>query len=259
MFPASASGREAAKLAQQLGFVRLLTDETSGKQTARLWTISEAGLVHWHRQTDPARAVQALADAIAGCRHELAELGKRTQACQEYLSRLSCAVENAFSSSKDTAHPPIKASAVSSSRASPLTLPSPPEAGGEGKRVRHPETDGEGNRARSTWSGNGTIAAEAANAILECLRGWRDAGDCPLPVLFEKVRAACADMSLGAFHDALRTLRDRGAIHLHPWTGPLYELPDPTVALLAGHEIAYYASARESDPVAPLPPGEGWG
>jgi hypothetical protein len=219
MFPASASGREAAKVAQQLGFVRPLTEQINGKQTARLWTISEVGRAHWLKQSDPRRAVQALADGIAACRRELAELGKRADGCRDYLSRLSFAVENAFSNSKGTA---------------PLTLPSPPEP------------EGEGNRSRKAWSGNGAGATEAANTILECLRAWHEAGDCPLPALFEKVKAGCPDISLGAFHDALRSLRDRAAIHLHPWTGPLYELPDPTVALLAGHEIAYYASVHEA-------------
>ena len=28
------------------------------------------------------------------------------------------------------------------------------------------------------------------------------------------------------------------------WTGPLYAIPEPPLALLVGHEIAYYASPR---------------
>ena len=30
-------------------------------------------------------------------------------------------------------------------------------------------------------------------------------------------------------------------VYLHPWTGPLYALPEPAFALLVGHEVAYYA------------------
>jgi hypothetical protein len=209
MFPASANGRNAAKLAQELGFVRPLIGETNGKQTVQLWTVSEAGLAHWLNQSDPRHALQTLANAIAACRQALADLGKSTKDCREYLSRLSSAVETTFSNSRNPVPTVTKA----------------------------PST-------------------EPASAILECLKAWRDAGDCPLPVLLEKVKAGYPAISLGAFHDALRCLRDRAAIHLHPWTGPLYELPDPTVALLAGHEIAYYASVREAGPMAPLPPGE---
>jgi hypothetical protein len=198
MFPASASGRQAARLAQEHGLVRPLTDEMSGKESTRLWTVSEMGLAHWLKQTDPRLAVEALTDAVAGCCQELTELGKRADACQEHLARLSRAAGTAFSNLNPT-------------------VPTD-------KKV---------------------IVTEPANAILECLRAWSDAGDCPLPLLFKNVKVLCPDMSLGAFHDTLRVLRDRSAIHLHPWTGPLYELPDPGVALLAGHEIAYYASARE--------------
>jgi hypothetical protein len=212
MFPASASGREAAKLAQELGFVRPLTEAMNGKQTAQLWTISDPGRAHWLKQSDPTQTVQALTNGIEACQHELAQLGKRADGCRDYLSRLSCAVENAFKNSK----PPVQA-------------------------VR------EGS------------ATEPAKAILECLRAWCDAGDCPLPVLLKKVTVGRPDISLGAFHDALRSLQESGQIHLHPWTGPLYELPDPTVALLTGHEVAYYASARVSDHMARLPPGEGSG
>src|SRR5262245_39701732 len=66
--------------------------------------------------------------------------------------------------------------------------------------------------------------------------------DCPLPELFRCV--ASERLTVGRFHDALRRLHDAGRVWLHPWTGPLYELPEPAYALLVGHEVAYYASAR---------------
>ena len=37
--------------------------------------------------------------------------------------------------------------------------------------------------------------------------------------------------TLGQFHDALRHLHADGRVYLHPWTGPLYALPDPPAAL----------------------------
>ena len=49
--------------------------------------------------------------------------------------------------------------------------------------------------------------------------------------------------TIGAFHDCLRQLHADGSIYLHPWTGPLYALPEPAYALLVGHGVAYYASA----------------
>lgn len=79
------------------------------------------------------------------------------------------------------------------------------------------------------------------------LTQWRAAGaseDCPLPELFGRLRRARTELTIGQFHDGLRKLHDHESIYLHPWTGPLYALPDPACALLVGHEIAYYASAR---------------
>jgi hypothetical protein len=70
------------------------------------------------------------------------------------------------------------------------------------------------------------------------------AGDCPLPDLFGRLRAAHSALTIGRFHDGLRELHDREQLYLHPWTGPLYALPEPAFALLVGHEIAYYASLR---------------
>lgn len=83
---------------------------------------------------------------------------------------------------------------------------------------------------------------DLADALLSRLSDWAaTAGeDCPLPDLYRRSGAA----SVGAFHDALRRLHDRGAVYLHPWTGPLYALPEPAFALLVGHGVAYYASTR---------------
>jgi hypothetical protein len=82
--------------------------------------------------------------------------------------------------------------------------------------------------------------------LLAELARWQKSGaseDCPLPHLFRQVRSA-ARPTIGAFHDALRRLHDDEQIYLHPWTGPLYEVPEPSYALLVGHEVAYYASRR---------------
>jgi hypothetical protein len=52
-------------------------------------------------------------------------------------------------------------------------------------------------------------------------------------------------LTIGHFHDTLRELHEQEKIYLHPWTGPLYEMAEPAYALLAGHEIAFYASIRD--------------
>lgn len=83
-------------------------------------------------------------------------------------------------------------------------------------------------------------------AIATHLADWRSdaARDCPLPDLYRAVACGHPDCSVGRFHDELRRLHDLGRIYLHPWTGPLYAVPEPAFALLVGHNVAYYASAR---------------
>jgi hypothetical protein len=83
--------------------------------------------------------------------------------------------------------------------------------------------------------------------ILARLGNWSGSAedDCPLPKLFHSLKTYKPQPTIGEFHDCLRRLHAEGAIYLHPWTGPLYALPEPALALLAGHNIAYYASIRQ--------------
>jgi hypothetical protein len=98
---------------------------------------------------------------------------------------------------------------------------------------------------------NGALPAASANgsetwpaAVMAYLSKWEASSaseDCPLPELY---RQTAHHMTVGQFHDGLRRLHEREQIYLHPWTGPLYDLPEPPYALLIGHEIAYYSSIR---------------
>jgi hypothetical protein len=84
--------------------------------------------------------------------------------------------------------------------------------------------------------------------ILDAIGRWQaDAvEDCPLPELYRQTELVEPGVSIGEFHDALRRLHLAHRLHLHPWTGPLYGMPEPSFALLIGHEIAYYASGRNT-------------
>ena len=67
--------------------------------------------------------------------------------------------------------------------------------------------------------------------------------DCPLPELYRHLKNNHPGLTLGQFHDLVRGLYADRKIYLHPWTGPLYErCPNRPGALLAGHEVVYYAS-----------------
>jgi hypothetical protein len=85
--------------------------------------------------------------------------------------------------------------------------------------------------------------------ILDHLEKWQGGAgseDCPLPELFRQINNWKPGMSIGRFHDALRQLVEAERVYLHPWTGPMYEMPEPAFALLVGHEVGYYASHRKN-------------
>jgi hypothetical protein len=92
-------------------------------------------------------------------------------------------------------------------------------------------------------AGNCPWAAEALT-LLDRWQRERASGDCPLPEFYRHLKQSRPALTIGSFHDGLRHMQEQQQIYLHPWTGPLYELPEPTYALMTGHEIAYYASRR---------------
>ena len=99
-----------------------------------------------------------------------------------------------------------------------------------------------------TWVIVDTGSSDGTQQIIrELLAAWHEAGalsDCPLPELFRRLRSASPRLTIGQFHDGLRQFHQEEKIYLHPWTGPLCDLPEPTFALLLGHEIVYYVSLR---------------
>ena len=96
-------------------------------------------------------------------------------------------------------------------------------------------------------------ANDPAASIREALARWKSSGaaeDCPLPDLFGRLSPSCPGLTIGAFHDLLRRMHDEQEVYLHPWTGPLYAIPQPSYALMVGHEIAYYTSLRDESSAA---------
>jgi hypothetical protein len=63
------------------------------------------------------------------------------------------------------------------------------------------------------------------------------AGDCPLPELFDAVRAKHPDLTLPAFHDGLRRLHDVRAVRL----SPSEQMNEPEYAVVVGGKLMYAA------------------
>jgi hypothetical protein len=209
LFPRTASARLAARRCQDEGLIRTVATDP-GKPPREVCAITDKGVAFLLDQVNPRQVLEDCVRALEAREAQLADLVRAARHLHETLDGLKGVVRQVL--------PHLTPPAPASPPASP---------NGNGKPHAEP----------ADWAGG---------ALAELGR-WREAGaseDCPLPDLYRHLAAAHAGLSIGRFHDGLRRLHDEGHVYLHPWTGPLYELPEPAFALLVGHEIAYYASAR---------------
>jgi len=205
LFPATPAARPAAQRCKDEQFVKVVRTENRGKAVQEMCAITEKGLAYLLTQANPRQVLEDLVRALESRQAQLSELVTAARQAQSSLE--------AF-------------------KAMAATILQQVARQGNGQANGTPP----GTNGAATWE-------TAALAHL----GQRQAGasqDCPLPELFHAVRQAYPRLTIGQFHDGLRRLHDEGRIYLHPWTGPLYDLPEPPYALLIGHELDYYASLR---------------
>jgi hypothetical protein len=205
LFPATLPGKQAAQRCLEQGYLRVVRSESRGKLVHEACALTEKGLAYLLTQVSPRQVLEDFVRALEARRSQVDELVAAARQTQATLDALKGAVQ--------------KVLAQLSSPAAAPALPAPAVNGAE------------------TWKAS----------VLSFLAQWQTggaSGDCPLPELFRHARQTAPALTIGQFHDGLRSWHDQGPIYLHPWTGPLYDLPEPAYALLAGHEIVYYASLR---------------
>jgi hypothetical protein len=241
LFPANAAGRQAAQRCQEDGYLSLVSGEqptpSNGdvggtitlvkKKTAGilLCTITEKGLAYLLSQVSPRQVLEDFVRALETRRTQADDFLEVARQMQQGIDALKSTVDKVLQHTYK-----VEGSA---------------ERGGEAGNLKalfagflddKDSTDGPMPAS--------SIDSVLYDAMLAELTRWQQAGaseDCPLPHLYRQVSV----QTIGKFHDALRRLHDTGKIYLHPWTGPLYDIPEPPYALLIGHEIAYYASIRK--------------
>ena len=205
LFPASAPARQAAQRARDEGLIRLIAADPAGKPERDLYAATDAGLTFLLRQTSPKQVLEDLARAVEGRHSQIDNLLAVARETQAELVAIQGLLARLSA-------PQTYATGVLDKASTPVNqVPGTPD-----------------------WLGD----------VRQLLAEWDTTGDCPLPELYGRLLAAHPDLSIGQFHDGLRALHEREQVYLHPWTGPLYALPEPAFALLIGHEIAYYASGR---------------
>jgi hypothetical protein len=215
LFPTTASGKLAAQRCQEEGFLHRLPPAGDDRHSTEAWALTERGLEHLLGQLSPRQVLEDFLRAVEGRQAQVDDLVGAARRLHTTFDALKAGVEK--------------------------VLPLLPALGRN--------TDGPlANLFRSFASSTpGSQPPPPDESIVDQLDRWQQAGaseDCPLPELFRRVGTSSPGLTLGNFHDALRRLHDAGRVYLHPWPGPLYDLPEPPCALLVGHVVAYYASTR---------------
>jgi hypothetical protein len=208
LFPATAAARHAAQRCKEENLVKVVRTEARGKAVQEVCALTDKGLAYLLSQVSPRQLLEDLVRALEARQAQLADL-------------------------------------VSAAREAQTSLEAFRALAGKVLQQLNPHGGAPVLREQANPSANGADAWTAS--ALAYLVRRQDAGaaqDCPLPELYEAARRVYPRLSPGEFHDGLRRLHEQGRIYLHPWTGPLYDLPEPACALLVGHEVAYYASLR---------------
>jgi hypothetical protein len=213
LFAAGAAAKQAAQRCKDEGYLHVVRTEAKGKTVTEVCALTEKGLAYLLAQVSPKKVLEDFVRTLEGRQAQVGELVSTARQWQADFDAFKATVEKVLQQ---------------------LNQPTRPGPGplGAYQAGTHQSNGSE------TW----------LPGLLDQLREWQASGameDCPLPELYRRARQAAPDLTIGHFHDGLRSLHSREQIYLHPWTGPLYEVPEPSHALLVGHEIAYYASIRK--------------
>jgi hypothetical protein len=243
LFPATAAARPAARKAIDDGLLRVVGTEAKGKTARELCAATEVGLRFLLDQVSPKQVLEDFVRALERREGQVSDLLAAAGRMADTLDGLKAAVAVVL--------PQVQAARISLPPNPPVPFP-----GREGGDVLHPSPLRRGAGGGVTHM-NGVATLEAptqtdlddlAGAVLARLADWAaSAGagqDCPLPELYKSLTTREVPPTIGGFHDCLRQLHADHKVYLHPWTGPLYALPEPAYALLVGHNVAYYVSCR---------------
>lgn len=227
LFPGTTVGKQAAARACAEGWLAVIPDSPASRPRAQLTT---AGQDHLLAVSNPKQVLEDFVRILEQRESEVRDLVAGTDRLSATLTGLSTLVTRLIPR-VEAARVPV--GAVPAMAESPVRT-SRGEATMTAVALLDPPLTARGD--------------DLAEAILARLTDWCSsagvAQDCPLPELYRSLSTRDEGLTIGQFHDCLRDLRSKGRVELHPWTGPLYALPEPAYALMAGHNVAYYASVR---------------
>jgi hypothetical protein len=214
LFPLTAVAKAAADRAKADGLLEVLQTEPRGRTVREVCALTDKGRQFLAHQASPRQILEDCVRVLEDRQAAVAELSSAVTRMAAGLDAMRATVEQVIPRLTDHHH----------SNGTPMNaifIPARPTAP----------------------AASDALIADVKARLSEWHAAPGASRDCPLPDLYRKLESK-DQVTVGLFHDALRQLHDDHQVYLHPWTGPLYALPEPAFALLVGHEVAYYASIR---------------
>ena len=222
LFPTTALGKTSARKALDDGLLSVVRTEIFGKSPRECVALTPTGLVRLQAESDPRQVLEDFVRILEARERQIAELLETTRNLGETLTAMKATL-GAILPQTLAARIPAQPTLIRNSVPMPILV----TTAGATVESEVDELDEALLTHLSDWAGSATVGQ-----------------DCPLPELYRALGLREQQPTIGTFHDCLRRLHEDCRLYLHPWTGPLYALPEPSYALLVGHNIAYYASPR---------------
>jgi len=214
LFPATSVARAAADRAKADGLLKVVVSEAKSRSAREVCVLTDKGMHFLVQQAGPRQLLEDFVRVLEDRQAAVAEVGDSVARMADGLATIRALIEDVLP--RLTNHPATNGALMNG-----VVTPPRPQVS----------------------AASDALIADVKARLAEWHAAAGASQDCPLPDLFRKLESADR-VSVGLFHDALRQLHDDHQIYLHPWTGPLYAMPEPAFALLVGHEVAYYASIR---------------
>jgi hypothetical protein len=244
LFPTTAIGKQAARRCCDEGYLRPVAEDEcsppaemlrSRAASGPICTITDKGLAFLLSQVSPREVLEDFVRVLESREAQVMQLVNLARQMQASFEALRASIAPVLA---EVARSPFPSRQAGNGDLKGLfhefreTPPNKPDA-----QAREHKPDAQARDYKPDALARETVLAHLDRWASPCATE-----DCSLPELFRQARMAVPGLTIGAFHDTLRALQDAGDIYLHPWTGPLYDIPEPPYALLVGHELAYYAS-----------------
>ena len=196
LFPSTTAAKAAADRAKADGLLRVIESKAKGRNVREVCVLTDKGRQYLTQQSSPRQVLEDLVRVLEDRQAGVAELSASAARMAAGLEALRRTVEQVLPRLTD--HHQSNGSPMNA-----IFIPARPSAP----------------------AASDTLIADVKGRLAEWHAATGSSQDCPLPDLYRKLESGNR-VSVGLFHDALRQLHDDHQVYLHPWTGPLYALPE---------------------------------